>query len=109
MTTKTHCITATYAHAISGNTGRVNSKPQVTFEWHDDTAYEFLHRTVRGYRGPKHPHVSVAYAQKIQALATAAGFKVAVKHNPKPTPNQAQVALEGFQRYLRELMLSQRS
>ena len=53
MTTKTHCITATYAYGINGNNGRVDSKPQVTFEWHDDiVAWKFLRRAVRGYRGP---------------------------------------------------------
>jgi hypothetical protein len=99
MTTKTHHITATYAYAINGTTGRVNSKPRVTFEWHDDlAAWRFLRRAVRGYRGPFHPHVSVTYAKKIQALATATGFKVTVKENPKPTPAEARATIKAYHR-----------
>jgi hypothetical protein len=100
----THRITATYAHAINGTTGRVNSKPQVTFEWHDDlAAFRFLRRAVRGYRGPFHPYVSVAYAKKIQALAVDAGFEVIVKEKPKPTPVEAAAAIKAGRRYMREL------
>jgi hypothetical protein len=100
----THHITATFSHGIDGNTGRVESKPRATFTGHDDVAFEFLHRTVRGYRGPTHPHVTVPYARKIQALAAAAGFKVTVKENPKPTPAEACDTIKTAQRWLRAQM-----
>jgi hypothetical protein len=100
----THYITATYAYAISANTGRVDSKPQVTFEWHDDlVAWRFLRRAVRGYRGPFHPHVSTTCAKKIQALAVDAGLEVRVKVKPKPTPAQAQAAVANAAAWLKEM------
>jgi len=51
---------------------------------------DFLFETVRGYRGPKHPWVTEKCANKIEKLARAAGFSVAIKERPKPT--KAEVA-----------------
>jgi hypothetical protein len=89
----THHITITYAYGIDRATGRVNSEPQATFSHHGDAASdEFLRRNVRGYRGPMHPVVAAVYA----TLAAAAGFKVEVKHSPKPAPDQIKAVLAHF-------------
>jgi hypothetical protein len=85
-----HRNTIKLFHCIAGSTGRVASKRHAGLHWHDRVAFDFLHQTVRGYRGPSHPLISERYAKKVQALATAAGFSVAVEEKPKPTPAEGK-------------------
>jgi hypothetical protein len=93
-------ITVTYFHPIDVNRVRAHSKPRATFLGHGDRARNFLFDTVRGYRGPKHPFVTEPYARKIEALAAAAGIKVAVVKRPKPTPAYCKTAAEAFRRWV---------
>jgi hypothetical protein len=85
-----HRITIKLFHCIDGSTGRVASKRHAGLHWHDRAAFDFLHQSVRGYRGSSHPLIPERYAKKVQALATAAGFSVAVEEKPKPTPAEGK-------------------
>jgi hypothetical protein len=85
-----HRITIELFYCINGATGRVENKRHAGVHWHDRAAFDFLHGTIRGYRGPTHPLISERYARKVQALAAAAGFSVAVKEKPKPRPAEGR-------------------
>jgi hypothetical protein len=86
-------ITITYSHPIDSRTGRPG-RLRANFLGHDDRARDFLFKNVRRYRGPNHPFVTPPYAQKIEALAAAAGIKVTVVKRPKPTPVECKAAIK---------------
>jgi hypothetical protein len=99
-----HRITIELFHCVDAGTGRVDNKRRVSLHWHAHrAAFDFLRRTVRGYRGPKHPWISEKYARKVQALATATGFSVEVKEKP-PTPAEGKAIQRKAIAFMREHM-----
>jgi hypothetical protein len=98
--TKPHHITITLLHCINGGTGRVDSKRHAALRGHDETAFEWLRRTVRGYRGPS-TTITETYATKVQSLAVAAGFAITVKEQPKPTPAKGRAVQRTMLAYMK--------